>query len=124
MTGVVKGTIFAVGVGLIASLAIFTAIDYQVMHGGDGATKSHDEVTYSQFQSANFTGYKSDIAVDLEATTHLVDNPGDEISVYIGPDQAQNVTIWNGGKMICYIPRGDITEYSVLTGLGNGTSHN
>jgi len=92
MTGVVKGTIFAVGVGLIASLAIFTAIDYQVMHCGDGATKSHDEVTDgSMFRAANMSALG-----DLQYNR----------SIYISANATENWTIWKGDKMIAYIPRG------------------
>jgi hypothetical protein len=109
---------FLYGVMIIIGIVCFADVLYITTQNGFDATKSRDEVTYSQSHIAEF------VPGIYALNQSFMDNLEFNRSIHIPENSTENWTIWKGDKMICYISRGDMTEYFALTGLGNGTSHN
>jgi hypothetical protein len=83
--------------GLVGTAVIIFAVVALVTlddnRASDGATKSRDEVTYSQL---TLNSIKASEQNDLE----------NNLTIHIATNAAQNVSIWKGDEMVCYIPRG------------------
>lgn len=61
----------------------------------DGTIRLHDEVTYQPHFAINESYVK---AMEEELSRN--------ITIHIAENAAQNVSIWKGDKLVCYIPRG------------------
>lgn len=82
----------------------------------DHSAKARDAPTYNQIytEPGNISHFRAAeppvpteyITVDLGTAAKMTTEPGTNITVHIAHDQAQNVTIWKGDKIVCYIPRG------------------
>ena len=48
---------------------------------------------------------ESNVVIHLDVVPKLTNASVTDITVHIDEDQSQNVTIWKGNEMVCYIPR-------------------
>ena len=69
---------------------------------------SQHTTSVSDLSIAQSPPYEPRIVIDLGAVVKLTNVSVTNITVYIDENQSQNVTIWKGDKMVCYIPRSEL----------------